>query len=159
MDTEEQDQVVPNGFRLSEDDLRKLKAQWNTPAKQLEAVESASPLDVESLQQPQPEIKDKLIEEELIKLLKQRNGQRENIFTLAKWYCWTSLAFLIAIISIQIAGRIIGPNHHFSIFSGNELQIIVVGVFGQFVGLLYIITRSLYDDKHYKDIFKNSMGK
>ena len=70
-----------------------------------------------------------------------------------------SLLFLIAIVAVQIAGRVAGPNLNFKVFDSNELQILVIGVFGQFVGLLYIITKSLYDDGNYKDLFKDMLNK
>jgi len=154
-----QNEVEPKGFPLTEQQLEELNKTWGGIAVQSEAIQKAEPLDVGSLEQPQPNLKKELLLEQLNKLLTQRNDQRKKIFELAKWYCWTSLVFLIAIVCVQAAGRIAGPELNFSIFDGNELEVIVIGVFGQFVGLLYIITRSLYDDKNYKDLFRDGMGR
>ena len=155
----EQDELKPNGFRLTPEQLSALMDKWSKPEHQEQALESAEPLKVDELEQPQVIVKDDLIRQRILRILDQRNKQRRKIFNLAKHYCWTSLIFLIIIVSVQIIYRVVNPGSDFKIFDGNELQIIVAGVFGQFVGLLYIITKSLYDDTNYKDLFKDSVGK
>lgn len=131
-----------------------LSEKWES-----EALQNARPLVSTFLEQPSPNVKNELLTRRVLELLDQRNKQREKIFKLAKGYCWTSLAFLIGIVLAQFIARVFTQKHDFSIFNGNELQILVVGVFGQFVGLLYIITKALYDDSNYKEIFSNILGK
>jgi hypothetical protein len=116
-----------------------------------------APLKPDSIEEPLHSIKPELIHIRLIRLLDQRNNQRKDVFKLAKRYCWVSLAFLIVMISVQIIGRILQTNHHFDIFSGSELKFYITGVFGQFVGLLYIITKALYNEEPYKDLYKRTL--
>lgn len=155
----EQNELKPNGFPLTKKQLDDLRTKWSEPATQAHAVKNAEPLKVGELEQPQTTVKDDLIRDRLIDLLDQRNRQRDKIFNLATRYCWTSLIFVIFIVFIQILCRAAGPDLDFKIFDGNELQIIVSGVFLQFVGLLYVITNSLYDDKNYIDMFKDGTNK
>lgn len=123
------------------------------------ALQNARPLNPASLGKPKRNVKNELLKQKLLAQLDQRNQQREKIFGLAKNYCWTSLGLLIGVVVVQVFGRIFTPNHDFNVFGGSELQVLVVGVFGQFVGLLYIITKSLYDDSNYKDLFKDILNK
>lgn len=131
-----------------------LRQKWKN-----KALQHAKPFNQRLLERPRRNVKDELLKQHIVDLLRQRNEQRKNIFKLAKRYCWTSLIFLMCIVVVQILVRVFSESHDFNLFSGNELQILVVGVFGQFVGLLYVITRSLYDDKNYTEIFKDILNR
>lgn len=143
--------------KLTPDELEALRNRWSYATVTDDAIEAAQSIEEDELERPQSYIKDRLVHEKLLDQLTQRNEQRNKIFRLATWYCWVSLLLLVVIVDVQITGRIV--TRDFSVFDGNELQILVVGVFGQFVGLLYIITKSLYDDKNFKDLFKGNMKK
>jgi hypothetical protein len=108
---------------------------------------------------PTPEEDVTLTQQKVIDLLEQRNRQRNAVFKVASWYCAASFLFLVAIIIVQIVGRAVTADHSFSIFSGNEMEFYITGVFGQFIGLLYVITKALYDDGNLKDLYNRFFDK
>lgn len=84
-------------------------------------------------------------------ILAQRHGQR-------KWLFWFSIAF-VTVTSLIVFGLIIvqayinysNPETSVKLVSDQTLQIIVTGIFVQFVGLVGIITKSIWNDKPYLD--------
>lgn len=134
------------------DSLQVLLDRWSSEP---DLLNNARTVEPSLLEQPQPEVKPELLQTRLITLLDQRNTQRENIFKLARNYCWAAFGLLGLMILIQIAGRCLTQRHDFNLFDGNELQFYITGVFGQFIGLLYVITKSLYNESDFKDIYKD----
>ncbi|TSC71893.1 MAG: Uncharacterized protein G01um101438_840 [Parcubacteria group bacterium Gr01-1014_38] len=66
---------------------------------------------------------------------------------------WASFGFLVLLISAQSLLKIWkGPA--FFLLEHSELEILSVAVFGQIIGVIYIITRSLWDDRTYLEALK-----
>ncbi len=84
-------------------------------------------------------------------ILIERQDQRRKVFNFSIGASNASLSFLVGIIALQAIYRIINNNSNFSFFSGAELEVLSVGVFGQVIGLMYIIAKKLWDDSIYKD--------
>ena len=106
-----------------------------------EAIQSALELGAEEISSPgHPS-------SWLEKILSERQTQRKIIL----WYALglTALAFLalMGLVFWQAAIRASGSNA--TLFPGKELEVLSVAVFGQIIGVIYIITRSLWDDKNY----------
>lgn len=80
-------------------------------------------------------------------LLKERKEQRSVIFKFAIRITKWSLFFLLVLLLTQAIVRIFISN--FSLFNGAELEILSVSVFGQAIGIVYIITKSLWNDRDY----------
>ena len=122
-----------------------------------ERVKNPGSLATPDINLPTPDVKDELVKQHLMALLRQRNRQREFIFKSANHYTRVSLLFLITVVFVQVVGRIVVPNHDFQVFDGSELNWLITGVFAQIIGLLYIITRALYDEKDYKELYQDTL--
>ncbi|GEM_PF-2629382 len=86
-------------------------------------------------------------------ILGERKGQRRVIFWFSIGSAGLSFLGLFAIIGIQAWVRIkCDPN--FSLLSGYELEVLSVAVFGQILGIIYIIAKSIWDDSIFKDFYK-----
>ncbi len=73
----------------------------------------------------------------------QRSGQRDRLFKFAIRMSVASLLFLIILVIGQVVLRII-INPEFEIISDTGLQIISVSIFGQIIGVIYVIAKSLW---------------
>lgn len=93
------------------------------------------------------------ISPELADILKQRKHQRDTILIFSMKLTWASFGFLVLLISAQSLLKIWkGPA--FFLLEHSELEILSVAVFGQIIGVIYIITRSLWDDRTYLEALK-----
>lgn len=87
-------------------------------------------------------------------ILQQRHSHRVIVFWFSIGITTLSLLLFFTILGIQIWMRIFYYSS-FEVFTGHELEILAVSVFGQSLGIILIITRSLWDDTPYKDILNN----
>ena len=85
-------------------------------------------------------------------LLNERKEQRNVLFSFSRRLVAYSLCFLLGIISIQSAIRIGTQYHDFILLSERTIEILAVSVFGNAIGVIYIITRRLWDDTPYLDL-------
>lgn len=110
-----------------------------------EGVTSAHPINENDLSKPNTSHFDNLAN--------QRLTQRDFLFWFAIRSSSISLFFLIAVVSIQIIMRIfVNPN--IKLLDGAELEVLSVSVFGQCLGVVIIIAKSLWDENQLKQIFK-----
>lgn len=86
-------------------------------------------------------------------LLAERDWQRKYIFWFSIGWASISLLLLIALVSFQVYGRLFIESD-FAIFDGAELQILVVSVFGQILGIIYLIASKVWDNKDYLHFYK-----
>lgn len=81
------------------------------------------------------------------KYFKQRHNQREIIF----WFIviLTGLSFLsfICVVGLQSYVRVWGGDSRFELLSDGQMQIFGVSVFAQIIGLMFVITKALWDNK------------
>ncbi len=84
-------------------------------------------------------------------VLKQRHNQREVLFYFALWFVTLTTAIVFGLILYQAYINVKDPESHIKLINDHTLQIIVSGVFIQFVGLVGIITKSIWNDKPYLD--------
>jgi len=82
-------------------------------------------------------------------ILTQRYDQRKWLFRFATWFSSLSFIGLVAMLVTQAIYAI--NNDGKQLFGTIELSTVGVGVFLQFLGLLKIITDSLWNDKPYLD--------
>jgi len=89
----------------------------------------------------------------LDEIFKQRKTQRDVVLNSISKLMWASFWLLAGIIILQSTMRIFHtPN--FILLEGYTLQVLAVSVFGQIIAVVYIISKSLWDDRIYMDIFK-----
>jgi hypothetical protein len=81
-------------------------------------------------------------------ILGERKWQRKCIFWFSVGWATFSLLLFTAIVAIQIYARIY-IDDSFSVFDGAELQLIAVAVFGQILGIIYLIASKVWDNKDY----------
>lgn len=86
-------------------------------------------------------------------LLAERGWQRKWIFWFSIGWATTSLLFFITLVAIQTYARLYVAES-FSLFDGAELQLIVVSVFGQILGIIYLIASKVWDNKDYLHLYK-----
>ena len=87
--------------------------------------------------------------------LNERREQRKKIFKFALWLTGVSAFVLFVLIVLQVYLRVIfiGTEYeNFKIMDGRTLEILSVAVFGQAISVIFIITRSLWDNKE-MDLF------
>lgn len=102
--------------------------------------ETKNATTVESFSIPDPSAFDKILE--------QRGEQRKQIFSFAKKLVTYSFYLIIGIIVIQSIMRIFF-DETFAILQSHELEVLVISVFGQTIGVVHIITKYLWDDSPY----------
>jgi hypothetical protein len=87
---------------------------------------------------------------------KQRHFQRKVMFYSALSLTTLSTFILWGIILCQILLRIFGKTPTISLLDGYELEIFSIGVIAQYISVIIVITKSLWDDNPYKDLLKNN---
>lgn len=80
------------------------------------------------------------------KILNQRYSQRKHL--LLFYLILTGLSFAVVIFVLIFQGYY-KVTKEVEVFSTEEFQIVVGGLFVQILGLLYIITKALWNDKDY----------
>lgn len=96
-----------------------------------------SELQQKALSKPDPSVFEKLS--------KQRHRQRGWLFFLAMFWLSISIIGLFSLIGINSYLRVMKGNN-FSLFNQFELEVLSVSVFGQLVGIVAIIAKSLWDE-------------
>ncbi|HEX6462602.1 MAG TPA: hypothetical protein VFZ58_05060 [Candidatus Saccharimonadales bacterium] len=82
-------------------------------------------------------------------VLKQRHNQREVLFYFALWFVAITTTCVFGLIICQAYSNTVYPNRRIVLVNDTTLHIIVAGIFVQFVGLVGIITKSIWNDKPY----------
>jgi len=106
-----------------------------------ESVKPAGQMDILASNSSQPN--------RLDTLLRERKEHKDKLLKYILDLTSRSLLLLFLIVCGQIFMRTAGGQPHFSVFDGHELEVIITGVFGQAIGLILVIVRSLWDDKNY----------
>ncbi len=81
-------------------------------------------------------------------ILDQRHRQRQSLFRFVVVLTTSSFGMLVVIVAVQIFMRT-RVDRNFTVFTGTEFDILSVAIFGQIIGVVYIITKALWDDKPY----------
>lgn len=89
-------------------------------------------------------------------ILKQRHEQRKNVFSFAIWITCLSLGLFFFVVLLQAFMRVFF-NPAFEILSGHGLEVVAVSVFGQSLGVIIIIAKSIWDDTPYKNILEKDV--
>ena len=84
-------------------------------------------------------------------ILAERKHQRCIIFYFSLALVTLSLGLLVTIIILQTFIRMKYNLPDFVILKDFEMEVLSVAVFGQAMGIIYIITKSLWDDTKYID--------
>jgi len=82
-------------------------------------------------------------------ILEQRHRQRNGLFWFALAFVATTTTFVLFLIGAQAYLNF--REYEVELVNATTLQIIVGGIFVQFVGLVSIITKSIWNDKPYLD--------
>jgi hypothetical protein len=90
---------------------------------------------------------DSTLEEEVTKIFKQAHSHRGWLVNFYIGYTSASTIFVFVLIGLQAHYRIIWQDSHFEIIPQWALNLLVTGMFGQFVGLLTIVTQRVWDFK------------
>lgn len=87
------------------------------------------------------------------KLSKQRHSQRNWLFVLSMFWLSISLIFLFVLISVNSYTKFT-KGEGFSLFGQYELEVLSISVFGQLVGIIAIIAKSLWDEAPFSEMLK-----
>ncbi len=82
-------------------------------------------------------------------ILNERKTQREKLLDFIIGLTAISLCMLIFCVFIQAITRL--WIHDYEIFEPSVFHFIITGVFGEMIGLIYVIVKSLWDDSKYLD--------
>lgn len=86
-------------------------------------------------------------------LSKQRSDQKNILFWSAIIWSWLSIVSLMAFIAFNAYFR--GTKGvQYSLFANYELEVLSVSVFGQIVGIVAIIAKSLWDETPFTKMFE-----
>lgn len=93
----------------------------------------------------------------LEEILKQRRDHRDRLLGSMTKLMWASFLLLASLLGIQSLVRIIFIPYlqDFTLLDGWQLQILSVSIFGQIVAVVFVISKALWDDKNYMDLFKD----
>ncbi len=86
-------------------------------------------------------------------LSEQRQRQRRWLFRFAIFWSSISLLFLFVLIIINSRVRFLYGND-FALIGELELNVLSVAVFGQLIGVVTVIAKSLWDETPLKDMLK-----
>lgn len=90
---------------------------------------------------------------EFEKLAGQRYGQRRFLFYFTISCSSVSLLILFIAIGASSYFKVVRGND-FSLFNQYELEVLSVAIFGQFIGIVAIIAKSLWDEGPFSDLLK-----
>lgn len=93
----------------------------------------------------------------LVGLLGERESHRQTLFNFACYLTIASFYLLAGIVIVQMFQRVWG-NETFEVVDSTTFNILAVSVFGQIVGVIYIIAKALWDGKEF-EIFSNKSQK
>ena len=108
---------------------------------------------IEGSEKKIPDIENPSVLDPLQELFGERKDQRKRLLDFIVRLTVASFCLLVSIVVIQTIFRMF-DRQNFTILSGHELEVLVTGVFGQIIGLIYVIVKSLWDDKNYLDSLK-----
>lgn len=84
-------------------------------------------------------------------ILRQRHSQRAVLFYFSLGFVFVTTVVVFATILFQAWLNLNYPSSSVKLVNDTTLQIVVTGIFVQFVGLVGIITKSIWNDKPYLD--------
>lgn len=87
-------------------------------------------------------------------LLEERKSQRKTLFNFACYMALASFYLLAGVVLIQVQERTLYGRESFEVLDRYGLEILAVSVFGQIVGVIYIIAHSLWSGKDFDVILK-----
>ncbi len=82
-------------------------------------------------------------------ILQQRHSQRRFVFWFSLFFSGLSYLAFISLICVQVWIRIYTGKETFSVLDGYELELLSVSIFGQFIGVILIITKAIWTDSDY----------
>ena len=85
------------------------------------------------------------------KILEQRNSQRGKLFHFATFLSEWSFLLIVTIILCQTIVRLT-KDPKFEVLDGAQFNVLTVGVFGQIISVILVITRSLWNDQNYMGV-------
>jgi ABC-type transport system involved in cytochrome bd biosynthesis fused ATPase/permease subunit len=91
------------------------------------------------------------LDKRLTDIYDQAYSQRRALLRFYIWYTSILSLFVIVFILLQILTRIMTGNYGAEIMPEWALNLIIFGMFSQFIGLLTIVTKKVYD---YKGLLK-----
>lgn len=113
--------------------------------------EKAKDLLHQVLEIDEPELSnDKKNQEDIFqKLMDERRNHRKEMLSFVKKLTVSSFVLLCVIVLVQIAMRTLFGNPTFTVLDNYQLNIFAVAVFGEIIGLIFIIVHSLWNDEKY----------
>lgn len=87
-------------------------------------------------------------------IFEQRQRHRDKLLNSITKIMWASFSLLSGLLIVQSLVRIL-RFPQFILIDSTTLQILSVSVFGQIIGVVFIISKALWDDKNYMDLFKS----
>ncbi len=91
--------------------------------------------------------------DEIRQILAQRHSHRGKLFNHSVTWVWIHMIIFILIITTTIIFKFMHPNKTF--FESASFIGIVASMSGQVVGIVYIIAKSIWDDRKYLDYLDN----
>lgn len=134
MDKEKQPLGSRTTASISEEEILKVLQKSN---------DELTPSDLSS---PEPDI--------LKNILDQRSQHRETVLKSILKLMWSSFWLLAILLVTQSCVRIFDDSE-FLLVSDTTFQILAVSVFGQIVAVVIVISKSLWDDSVYVNLFKS----
>lgn len=105
---------------------------------------------------PNSDFNDKL-EGEISNIFNQAHSHRQLLIKFFIWYTCILSTFVMLIVFIQIFYRIYVPNaNNFEVVPQWVLYLLVVGMFGQFIGLLTIVTTKVWTFEPFFNHYSNA---
>jgi hypothetical protein len=104
-------------------------------------------LSIKDLSEPDP-----TVESEVTKIYTQARGHRNRLVWFYIWYTIIFTLFVLALITWEGYERVHLGNANFEIIPQWGLNLLVTGMFAQFIGLLKIVTERVWD---FKELFSH----
>ncbi len=88
---------------------------------------------------------DAKLDKEVADIFTQAKGHRNLLINFYICYTVVFTIFVLTLIGVQAHLRVVWHNSNFEIIPEWALNLLVVGMFGQFIGLLAIVTQRVWD--------------
>ncbi len=82
-------------------------------------------------------------------LMDERKDNRKEMLKHVLWLTYLSFGLLALIVVTQGIVRIFSGSQDFTLLDNYQLNIFAVSVFGQMIGVIIVIVKSLWDDEKY----------
>lgn len=103
--------------------------------------------ELRPLEPPAVAERDQSVEDLVRQIFQQASRHRDFLIRFYAWYTGLLSVSIVALIYLQAQARLVEGNETLELIPQWALNLVIVGMFGQFIGLLTIVTKRVWEYK------------